>query len=103
MTERTKRPKSYSTQAVQLAHVARLSSMGELVASIAHEVNQPLHVIAVFASTIAAALAGEGQWQTSDLRSGTTRSPKRPVGPPRSSAACGRMSVPALPPRRRWI
>ena len=41
--------------------------MGELVASIAHEVNQPLHVITVFASTIAAALAGEGRWQPSDL------------------------------------
>jgi PAS domain S-box-containing protein len=67
VTERIEAGEKLHAQAAQLAHVARLSSMGELVASIAHEVNQPLHVITVFASTIAAALAGEGQWQPSDL------------------------------------
>ena len=30
---------------VELAHVARLTAMGELVASIAHEVGQPLTAI----------------------------------------------------------
>ncbi len=67
VTERIEAAEKLQAQAAQLAHVARLSSMGELVANIAHEVNQPLHVITVFASTIAAALAGEGRWQTSDL------------------------------------
>lgn len=33
----------------QLAHVARLSTMGEMAAGIAHEMNQPLHAIATFA------------------------------------------------------
>lgn len=67
VTERQEAAEKLQQQSAQLAHVARLSSMGELVASIAHEVNQPLHVISVFSSTIQAALAGEGQWNTSDL------------------------------------
>jgi PAS domain S-box-containing protein len=33
----------------QLAHVSRLSTLGELVAGISHELNQPLHAIANFA------------------------------------------------------
>jgi two-component system sensor kinase FixL len=38
---------------LKLAHVARLSTMGELVASIAHEVNQPLFSIVNFAKASA--------------------------------------------------
>jgi PAS domain S-box-containing protein len=68
VTERVEATEKLEAQAAQLAHVARLSSMGELVASIAHEVNQPLHVIAVFASTITAALNREGRWQEADMR-----------------------------------
>ena len=67
VTERQEAAEKLQQHSAQLAHVARLSSMGELVASIAHEVNQPLHVISVFASTIQAALAGEGKWNTTDL------------------------------------
>jgi PAS domain S-box-containing protein len=33
----------------QLAHMARLSTMGEMLAGIAHELNQPLHSIMTFA------------------------------------------------------
>jgi PAS domain S-box-containing protein len=40
----------------ELAHVARLSVMGEMVAAIAHEVRQPLHAIDTFASVSERAL-----------------------------------------------
>jgi signal transduction histidine kinase len=40
----------------ELAHMNRLSSMGELVAEIAHEINQPLHSISNFASACEKAL-----------------------------------------------
>ncbi|MEX2185746.1 MAG: PAS domain S-box protein [Pirellulales bacterium] len=38
------------SQEQQLAHVSRVSTMGEFVAGIAHEINQPLHAIANFAN-----------------------------------------------------
>ena len=34
----------------ELAHVARLSMMGEMAASLAHELNQPLHAVKNYAS-----------------------------------------------------
>jgi two-component system sensor kinase FixL len=36
-------------QTAHLAHVARLSTLGEMLAGIAHEINQPLHAISNFA------------------------------------------------------
>lgn len=46
-------------QQVELAHVSRLSLMGEMVASIAHEIGQPLHVISTFAAAIRKSLKGD--------------------------------------------
>lgn len=43
-------------QETLLAHAARLSVMGEMVAGIAHEINQPLHAIANFAQACLAAM-----------------------------------------------
>src|SRR5262249_4530932 len=42
----------------ELAHVARLTTMGELTASIAHEINQPLAAIVTNGSACARLLAG---------------------------------------------
>ncbi len=41
-------------QREQLLHVSRLSTMGELVAGIAHELRQPLHATSMFAEALAA-------------------------------------------------
>jgi signal transduction histidine kinase len=67
VTERWEAAEKLQEQAAQLARFARSSSLGELVAGISHEVNQPLHVITVLCSTIASALAGEGKWSPADL------------------------------------
>ena len=44
-----------------LAHVSRLSTMGEMVAGIAHEVKQPLHAISNFATASSVALRNIAQ------------------------------------------
>ncbi|QDV84776.1 Sensor protein FixL [Stieleria magnilauensis] len=50
VTQRKQAENQLREKEAQLAHVSRLSTMGELVAGIAHEVNQPLYAIANFAA-----------------------------------------------------
>lgn len=50
-------------QEQQLAHVSRVSTMGEFVAGIAHEINQPLHAIANFAVACERCLTDDGAGQ----------------------------------------
>jgi signal transduction histidine kinase len=45
VTKRRRAEESLQAAQAQLAHVARVTTMGELVASIAHEVNQPLAAV----------------------------------------------------------
>ncbi len=45
----------------ELAHAGRLSTMGELVASIAHEINQPLYAIANYAGACQNALSNPSE------------------------------------------
>jgi len=50
VTEQREIAERLQRQQEELAHVARLSVMGEMVAAIGHEIGQPLHAIATFAS-----------------------------------------------------
>ena len=56
----------------ELAHVARLTTMGEFAASIAHELNQPLMAIVTSAETCLLRLAKE--------RPNSTRRKRQPNG-----------------------
>ena len=49
ITDRREREEQSRRHHDELAHVGRLSTMGELVASIAHEINQPLYAITNYA------------------------------------------------------
>ena len=44
----------------ELAHVARLSTMGQMASAIAHELNQPLTAVGNYAGALARMLAGSG-------------------------------------------
>jgi C4-dicarboxylate-specific signal transduction histidine kinase len=46
-------------QQEELAHVARVSVMGEMVAAMGHEIGQPLHTISTFAAASRRALEGD--------------------------------------------
>jgi len=52
----------------QLAHVTRLSAMGEMVAGIAHEVNQPFYSILNFAKASRNVLSAQREPNLEDLR-----------------------------------
>ena len=60
LTKRKNTEEQLRQKESQLAHVSRLSAMGEMVAGIAHEINQPLAAIANFA------LASENSLQKTD-------------------------------------
>ena len=49
LTEQRATREALAEQRERLAHVGRLSTMGEMTASIAHEINQPLTAIAMYA------------------------------------------------------
>ena len=68
ITDRHEASEKLHEQSMQLAHVARLSTLGELVAGIAHEVNQPLYAIANFAAATTEALRSDTDLPLAKLR-----------------------------------
>lgn len=59
VTKRKRLESELQSRDAELAHAARLKSMGEFMAGITHEINQPLHAIATFASACQKALEAE--------------------------------------------
>lgn len=59
LTERKHGEEELQRAQAELAHVTRLTTLGELTASIAHEVNQPLAAVALNANACLRWLAGE--------------------------------------------
>ena len=59
ITERKQAEEKLNRMQVQLAHVARLSTVGELAAEIAHELSQPLYAILNYAKASRNQLAAE--------------------------------------------
>ena len=57
--ERVRANEELQAAQAELAHVARLTTMGELAASIAHEINQPLGAILINAETADAILKSQ--------------------------------------------
>lgn len=59
LTERQDYEKRLHTVQAELAHVSRVTAMGTLATSIAHELNQPLTAIANYVETASAMLTGD--------------------------------------------
>lgn len=68
VTDRQEAADKLQRQFAEMCHVARLSTMGELVAGIAHEVNQPLYAIANYAAAAGDALASSSPLPVPQMR-----------------------------------
>ena len=51
LTERKRAEAAWHQAQADLAHVARLTTLGELTASLAHEINQPLAAVVICFAT----------------------------------------------------
>lgn len=60
-TDRIDAARKLRQREVDLAHADRMSTMGQMAAELAHELNQPLYAIANFATVCRGALAGAGE------------------------------------------
>jgi PAS domain S-box-containing protein len=68
ITERKKAEETLQQMHLQLAHVARLSTLGEMAAELAHELNHPLYAILNYAKASRNVLAEEGPPDLESLR-----------------------------------
>ena len=99
ITERKKAEEALQQMRLQLTHVARLSTLGEMAAELAHELNHPLYAILNYAKACRNVLAEEGPpdlEQPARMERGNRRD--RLCRPAKSSNACGRLR--GVPSRR---
>lgn len=68
VTERRRAEERLRQMEMQLAHVSRVSAMGEMVAGVAHEISQPLYAVMNFAKASGNCLAAEGELDVKTLR-----------------------------------
>lgn len=68
ITERKKAEETLQKMQAQLTHVARLSTLGEMAAELAHELNHPLYAILNYAKASRNVLAEEGPPDLESLR-----------------------------------
>jgi C4-dicarboxylate-specific signal transduction histidine kinase len=66
-TERVRMEQEANRRLAQLAHVSRLTTMGELVSELAHELNQPLYAIANFSEACLNVARGSNGFAEGDL------------------------------------
>lgn len=67
ITHRKETEERLKEQEIMLLHASRLSSMGELVAGIAHEINQPLYSILNYAKAVKNVLDGSEEPDLADV------------------------------------
>lgn len=67
VTKRRRLENELQRRDAELAHTARLRTMGEFMAGITHEIHQPLHAIATFASACQKALESDAPPVLADL------------------------------------
>jgi two-component system sensor kinase FixL len=71
VTERERAQAQLQQRQAELAHVSRLSTMGEMASTLAHEINQPLSAIANYAQACLQAM-GSGRADTDEIREDVT-------------------------------
>ncbi|QEG00998.1 Sensor protein FixL [Stieleria maiorica] len=73
ISERRRAEERLRSNEAQLAHVSRLSTMGEMVAGIAHEINQPLYAIANYATACKQLMRTRSDGWEDKIRSGMSK------------------------------
>lgn len=71
VTERERAQAQVQQRQAELAHVSRLSTMGEMASTLAHEINQPLSAIANYAQACLQAVSS-GRVDTDEIREDVT-------------------------------
>ena len=98
LTERKRAAEALRALQMELAHTSRLATMGQLTASIAHEVNQPIGAVATTPMQRCAFLPGNRPiWRRSGRRS--TAWSGRPIEPATSFVGSA-SQIKKAPPRR---